>query len=149
MGQRPQRPNTSPNSRGAESPPAEFLCPVALIGLARSLFLSCNAIPGTTQEGHAPSRQARSMAEHYKRAAKPNNTSSQTLSAFGTRCQPRRCSRSSRRTSVVSSCRSNPNHPISPSRYLLGRCQPVLSARGSPFRSKLLHGGAPLSHQSG
>ena len=66
-------------------------------------------------------------------AARPNffssrrNTLSQTLLAFGTRCQPRRCLRSSRWTSVASSYRSNPTHRVSPSPFQPARCQPLRS----------------------
>jgi len=74
-----------------------------------------------------------------QRAARPNffssrrNTLSQTLPAFGTRCQPRRCLRSSRWTSVVSSYRSNPTHRVSPSPVQPARCQPLRSRERFPI----------------
>ena len=74
-----------------------------------------------------------------QRAAKPNffssrrNTLSQTLPAFGARCQPRRCLRSSRWTSVVSSYRSNPTHRVSPSLLRSTRCHPSRSGERFPI----------------
>ena len=74
-----------------------------------------------------------------QRAARPNffpsqgNTLSQTLPAFGARCQPRRCLRSSRRTSVVSSYRSNPTHRVSPSLLRSTRCHPSRSGERFPI----------------
>lgn len=72
-----------------------------------------------------------------QRAAKPNfpltkNTLSQTLPAFGTRCQPRRCSRNSRWTSVVSSKQSNPIHRVSLSLRHSIRCHPLWSEERFP-----------------
>ena len=83
-------------------------------------------------------RRQASQQALLQRAARPNffssrrNTLSQTLPAFGTRCQPRRCLRSSRWTSVVSSYRSNPTHRVSPSPVQPARCHPLRSRREVP-----------------
>ncbi len=80
-----------------------------------------------------PKRRQASQQALLQPAARPNffssrrNTLSQTLLAFGTRCQPRRCLRSSRWTSVASSYRSNPTHRVSPSPFQPARCQPLRS----------------------
>jgi hypothetical protein len=84
-------------------------------------------------------RRQASQQALLQRAARPNffpsrrNTLSQTLPAFGTRCQPRRCLRSSRWTSVVSSYRSNPTHRVSPSPVQPARCQPLRSRERFPI----------------
>ena len=84
-------------------------------------------------------RRQASQQALLQRAAKPNffssrrNTLSQTLPAFGARCQPRRCLRSSRWTSVVSSYRSNPTHRVSPSLLRSARCHPSRSRERFPI----------------
>ena len=84
-------------------------------------------------------RRQASQQALLQRAARPNffssrrNTLSQTLPAFGARCQPRRCLRSSRWTSVVSSYRSNPTHRVSPSPVQPARCQPLRSRERFPI----------------
>ena len=86
-----------------------------------------------------PKRRQAFQQAFLQRAARPNffssrrNTLSQTLPAFGTRCQPRRCLRSSRWTSVVSSYRSNPTHRVSPSPVQPARCQPLRSRERFPI----------------
>ena len=83
-------------------------------------------------------RQTASQQALLQPAARHNffssrrNTLSQTLLAFGTRCQPRRCLRSSRWTSVASSYRSTlltGSTPLLFSPHGANRCGPW---RGSP-----------------
>ena len=68
-----------------------------------------------------------------QRAARPNffpsrrNTLSQTLPAFGTRCQPCRCLRSSRGLRSYRPIRSNPTHQSPPLSFLPPRCHPMRS----------------------
>ena len=63
---------------------------------------------------------------------------------------PRPCPATSSRASVVSRVESNPTHRISPSCLSspIGATR-IGTARGSPFRSRLLRNVAPLSQQNG
>ena len=126
--EQPRREN--PPRLSVESIPSALL-PTRKQAVIALRIYTCDAIFGTSRRDRISAAKLES-GPTLQQAAKPNNTLSQTLPAFGTRCHPRCCSRNFRRTSVVSSCRFITYSPSLPLSVSFRTVPPVAVSREIP-----------------